>query len=62
MMIYFKSGETLHIAGKEGERVKNLVAKWLREPLENSLVVVVDEDRVDEVQLILNIEEIAAIR
>ena len=61
MMIYFKSGETLHIQGKEGERVKRKISEALQNGA-REFVAISHEDRVDEIELIVDLREIAAMR
>jgi len=65
MTIYFKNGETLHIAGEEGKRINREVMKFLRgtRDLENRpLFVVVNEEDRERADLVLNIDEVACIR
>ena len=62
MTIYFKSGETLHIAGQEGERVKKMAAEYLEKVWDSKIVVVMNKDQLGVVDLILDIDEIAAMR
>lgn len=62
MTIYFKSGETLVISGKEGERVKRMVAEHLEKGHRTKMMVVMNEDQLNTVDLILDIDEITAMR
>lgn len=65
MTIYFKNGETLHVAGKEGERIKRLITKFLTETRREGyspLLIVINEEDLEKTDLILNIDEVACIR
>ena len=62
MTIYFKNGETLHIAGEEGEKIKRMVAEHLEKGHQAKVMVVMNEDQLNTVDLILDIDEIAAMR
>ena len=60
MTIYFKSGETVHIPGEEGQLMKEEIRKAIVEGM-GGLVALSDED-TRKIGLILNLDEVAAIR
>lgn len=64
MTIYFKNGETLHIAGQEGEVMKGKIAYALENDLRDWITLYHKEklDQEGTLELILNLQEIVAVR
>lgn len=64
MTIYFKNGETLSIMGQEGERLKKKIA-YAVEKGKFGYITLYHEDETDkeqELEMVLNIQEVAAVR
>ena len=64
MTIYFKNGETLHIAGQEGEVMKRKIAYALENDLRDWITLYHKEkmDQEERLELVLNLEEVVAVR
>lgn len=64
MTIYFKNGETLHISGKEGERLKKKIA-YAVERGKFGYITLYHEDgasKEQDLEMVLNLQEVAAVR
>jgi len=65
MTIYFKNGENLHIAGKEGDLIKQHIASAFEHRKRDWLVIYNTEDRSmgNEIPaLIIDLMEVVAVR
>ena len=64
MTIYFKNGETLHISGKEGDRLKKKIAYAIENGKFGYITLYQEngENTEPDLEMVLNLQEVAAVR